>query len=289
MKINSLINKQHLLSENYIPNDLFTTDQNEFNFHKYKNEALKPQISIKILPYFLAMQYYAYMNGFNIIIDSGYRSFNYQQVIWDKNVLEQGLEKTKQFVAPPGSSEHQSGLAFDIAYLKGPSLSYDDTVLESDEEVKWLIENAHYFGFILRYPKGKEKITGYKPEPWHYRFVGVPLATILKKHAITLEEYYQNLKKYKPSVEAEKEPMFITELEMYAAILYVKNDLDNIDIADVLNKYQRLLPNMEVIPMVPHLKDSLLKGLGELSKEQLQMLAKNELIHFIETYCFLGR
>lgn len=289
MQINSLINKKHLLSEDYIPNDLFTTDQNEFNFHKYKNESLKPQVSLKIIPHFLAMQYYAYMNGFNIIVDSGYRSFNYQQVIWDKNVLEQGLEKTKQFVAPPGASEHQSGLAFDIAYLKGTLLAYDDTVVESDEEVKWLMENAHYFGFILRYPKEKDKITGYKPEPWHYRFVGVPLATVLKKYNITLEEYYQNLKKYKPLVENEKEPLFTTELEMYAAILYVKNEIDNVDIANILDKYQRLLPNVEVIPMVPHLKEGLLKGLGELSKEQLQTLAKSELIHFIETYCFLGR
>ncbi|MDE6284660.1 MAG: M15 family metallopeptidase [Bacilli bacterium] len=289
MRSDQLINKNVRLDANFIPADLFPTDQNTDNFHKYKDPKQKPRISISILPSFLALQYYATFDGFCIIVDSGYRSYKYQQVIWDKNVEENGLEETQKKVAPPGASEHQSGLAFDIACLRGQSFTYDDKVVETDEEVKWLQENAHKFGFILRYPKGKKRITGITFEPWHYRFVGVPLATVLKKENITLEEYHQKIEEYAPLVNQIQTPTFITTLEIYAAYLYVNNTLDNINISELVEKFQRIVPNIEIIPMLPITEEDLLKGLGELSKEQLCDLAKPELIHFIETYCFLGR
>lgn len=287
MKLDSLINKANHLNKSYIPEDLFTIDQNENNFHKYKDVNLKPAVSIEILPYFLAMQYFAHKEGYHIIIDSGYRSYQYQQIIWDKFKEEVG-EEALSLVAPPGASEHQTGLAFDIAYLKGVNLTYDDKVEETDAEVAWLRENAHLFGFILRYPLGKEHITGYKHEPWHYRFIGVPLATCLKKNGITLEEYYLDIERYKKDLSNEI-PFFITELAMMAAIYYVRNSFQELNVEELLDKYQRLFPGAQIIPIVPIHKESLLKGLQALPKENLEKLAGYELIAFVENYLYLGR
>jgi len=192
MDFTILINKENLLASSFVPTDLITTDDNENNFHNYADPNGKPMISEYIYPFFLKMQEEASLNGIYIIVDSGYRSYQYQQVIWDNSVAKRGIEETKKSVAPPGSSEHQSGLAFDIAYMRNGV--YSDNVKSDDIEIKWLINNAHRFGFILRYPKGKENITGYKFEPWHYRFVGLELAALLHQEEITLEEYYERIK-----------------------------------------------------------------------------------------------
>lgn len=187
-----LVNKDHLLSSYYVPENLFITDNNENNFHDYKDASLKPMVSADIMPYFEALQNAALDAGLRkIIVDSGYRSFEYQQVIFDKNVAELGLNETLRSVALPGSSEHQTGLAIDVAYMDNGV--YIGNTSDSDPEIKWLKENAYKFGFILRYPEGKENITGIKYERWHYRFVGVEMATILYAEGITLEEYHRKV------------------------------------------------------------------------------------------------
>ena len=122
-----------------------------------------------------------------IIVDSGYRSYEYQEKVL-KSLIEKKGEKAYRLVALPGSSEHQTGLAMDIAYMKNGI--YSDDVKDSDKEVEWMKKNSYKYGFILRYPKGKEEITGYDYEPWHYRFVGINLAKILYDQNITMEEYY---------------------------------------------------------------------------------------------------
>lgn len=182
-----LVNKDNRLSKDYIPSDLYVIDDNIGNFHNYKNPSLKPMLRLIIKPYVDAMLASAKESGFNIIVDSGYRSFLYQEKVLNELIKEKGNEAYK-LVALPGASEHQTGLAFDVAYLNNEI--YSDDVKESDPEVKWLHKNAHKFGFILRYPKGKEHITGYQYEPWHYRFVGLALAKLLHDKNITLEEYY---------------------------------------------------------------------------------------------------
>ena len=187
-----LINKENRLSYDYVPENLIATDQNENNFHNFMDPTLKPMIDAYVLPYFLEMQKEAKRAGFHILIDSGYRSFDYQQTVWNHYLNEIGLEETKKLVAPPGASEHQSGLSFDIAYMIDGELL--DGIKDEQEETKWLFANAHKYGFILRYPKGKESITGYNYEPWHYRFVGVELACELYENDMTLEEYYLNNK-----------------------------------------------------------------------------------------------
>ena len=183
-----LVNKDNLLDKKFIPKNLVITDDNENNFHNYKDPSLKPMIVSEILPFFIKMQEDMSLENLFIIVDSGYRSYEYQQVIYDENIKEYGIERTKKFVAIPGSSEHQTGLAIDVAVIRNGK--YSDDIKKDDPETKWLINNSYKYGFILRYPEGKEKITGYGFEPWHYRFVGVELATLLKKYDITLEEYY---------------------------------------------------------------------------------------------------
>lgn len=187
-----LVNKEHLLSSDYVPENLVITDDNENNFHDYKDPNFKPMISADILPYFEAMQKAAEALGLRkIIVDSGYRPYEYQQVIFDKSVAEKGLEETLRLVSLPGSSEHQTGLAIDIAYMDNGV--YIEKTSDEDPEIKWLKENAHKFGFILRYPEGKEDVTNIQYERWHYRFVGVEMATILYAEGITLDEYYERV------------------------------------------------------------------------------------------------
>ena len=187
-----LVNKDHLLSSDYVPENLVITDNNENNFHDYKDANLKPMISADIMPYFEALQNAALDAGLRkIIVDSGYRSFEYQKVVFDKSVVEKGIDETLRSVALPGSSEHQTGLAIDVAYMDNGV--YIEKTSDSDPEIKWLKENAHKFGFILRYPEEKEDVTGFKYEWWHYRFIGVEMATILYSEGITLDEYHRKV------------------------------------------------------------------------------------------------
>ena len=187
MDVEVLINKENRLDENYIPDDLVITDNNENNFHNFIDPNHKPMISKKVYPYFLKMKEDALKEGHNLVLDSGYRSYQYQKNIWDDYIEKYGLEKTKELVAPPGASEHQSGLAFDVAFMR--ENKFVEHVTDDLEETKWMIKNAHKYGFILRYPKGKENITGFKFEPWHYRYIGKEFATYLYQNNLTLEEY----------------------------------------------------------------------------------------------------
>lgn len=127
--------------------------------------------------------------GFNkVILDSVYRSLEYQQHVFDYYVDRDGLDEAKKKVALVGTSEHYTGLAVDFALnVNG---EYLDELSGNEQELIWLADNAYKYGFILRYPKGKESITGYNYEPWHFRYVGSKeIALDLKNRNLTLEEY----------------------------------------------------------------------------------------------------
>ena len=197
-----LINKENGIGD-YIPNDLVITDNNNNNFHDYSDPFLKPQISKRVYIEFLKLRRAALKDGYDIIIDSGYRSKEYQNDIWfyylreyynelDKNkddlkLLKDAYNLTIRRVALPGYSEHQSGLSFDFAFFKNNT--FCNNVVGSEEAI-WMSENASKYGFILRYPLGKEDITGFNYEPWHYRYVGYPISEeFYNGNWITLEEY----------------------------------------------------------------------------------------------------
>lgn len=129
-------------------------------------------------------------DGINISIISGFRSYSSQKSIYNNYVSRDGKAKADRYSARAGHSEHQTGLAVDINSLY--------TSFENTNEGRWLNNNAYKYGFILRYPKDGEEITGYMFEPWHYRYVGVQLATKLYNNGnwITLEEYFGITSKY---------------------------------------------------------------------------------------------
>ena len=133
---------------------------------------------------FYEMQAASKLENLNIYLSSGFRSYSTQDRIYNNYVARDGKQMADTYSARPGHSEHQTGLAFDVNQI-------NDTFNDS-AEAKWLANNCYKYGFILRYPQGKEDITGYKYESWHFRYVGVDLATKLYNNGdwITLEEYF---------------------------------------------------------------------------------------------------
>lgn len=191
LSIDVLVNKENMLSIDYIPKNMYIVDNNENNFHNYLIDNIKPMLRMEVKPYIEKLIHDANNNAINIIIDSAFRSGNYQQMILDKLISEKGNEAYK-LIALPGASEHQTGLAVDFAIYENGI--YNDDIKEDDKEAIWLKDNAWKYGFILRYPKGKEDITGFNFEPWHYRFVGLVLALELYQTNQTLEEYKKCVK-----------------------------------------------------------------------------------------------
>ena len=119
--------------------------------------------------------------GYSLPLLSGFRSYNTQKYLYNSYVQKDGEALASTYSAKPGQSEHQTGLAFDIGQI-------NDNFGNTNAGI-WLAENAHKYGFIIRYLKGKESITGYKYEPWHIRYVGVNVATEVYNQGVTLEEY----------------------------------------------------------------------------------------------------
>lgn len=134
-------------------------------------------------------QMFAHAKKENILLAgvSGYRSYERQKQIYEKSVKEKGIEHTRRYLAPPGASEHQTGLAMDVS-CASEKYELEETFAGTKEGI-WLRKNASLFGFIIRYPKGKENITGYGYEPWHIRYVTPSFACYLTKLNMTLEEY----------------------------------------------------------------------------------------------------
>ncbi len=153
-----IVNKKYGLPKDYNP-----------GVNKEAYEALK------------TMQQDASVLGLNLKLVSGFRSYQTQYNLYNRYVKQDGKEKADTYSARPGHSEHQTGLAFDVGSTKG---SFANTA-----ESKWLEQNCHLYGFIIRYPKGKTSITGYIYEPWHIRYLGVDTATKVKQSGLTLEEY----------------------------------------------------------------------------------------------------
>ncbi len=141
------------------------------------NPGVNPEAAIALKN----LQNQATANGHNIPLLSGFRSYSRQRTIYNNYVQIDGQTLADTYSARPGHSEHQTGLAFDVGEI---SDYYGDTPAGI-----WLANNAHHFGFIIRYPKGKTHITGYKYEPWHIRYVGIEHATNIYNQQITLEEY----------------------------------------------------------------------------------------------------
>lgn len=186
----ALVNKQFSLPDGYEPSKLMIPDV-AFSYGKLDLEKsyLRQDAAQALEKLFTG----ALNEGVELFAVSGYRSFTRQSQVFEAEVSKVGKEKAVQAVAIPGSSEHQTGLSMDIS-SRSANLELSEEFGETMEG-KWLAENAHRYGFILRYPKGKEGITGYKYEPWHFRYVGTEAATVIYEKKWTLEEYFDIVKK----------------------------------------------------------------------------------------------
>ena len=173
-----LVNKNNKLKKSYIPKNLKKLSTTYAFENKYLNKKAKEA--------FIKLNKDSKKLGYNIVIVSAYRDYDYQAKLFDNYKKSKGLKYALKCSAKPGHSEHQTGLAFDVM---GSNKDYN--LFAESNEFEWMKENAHKYGFILRYPKGKEHITGFKYEPWHYRYVGVLAATIMHKEKLTLEEYHK--------------------------------------------------------------------------------------------------
>ena len=174
--IDMLVNKRRHLDKKFVPKDLVKIDT------KYASE--KGMKSAKVaLDAYIEMQKEAEKEGYEIVINSAYRSYQDQLDLEELYLKTYGQSYVDKFVAKPGYSEHQTGLSYDIG-------SKSINVFANSKEYKWMLDNAHKYGFILRFPKKYENITGFRSEPWHYRYVGKKIAKIIYDEDITLEEYY---------------------------------------------------------------------------------------------------
>ena len=178
--ITLIVNKQHGLPEDYEPQDLVTP---EVTLAK-SSITLRAQAAEAIRVMFDA----AAEEGISLMIGSGYRSYEYQKNLYNNYVERDGERQASRYSAKPGMSEHQTGLAVDLSGSNGEC--YLKECFKETEEGFWLKDNAWKYGFILRYPEGKEDITGYIFEPWHYRYFGIEEAAKIQESGLTVEEYY---------------------------------------------------------------------------------------------------
>jgi D-alanyl-D-alanine carboxypeptidase len=164
-KLTLVVNKKHKLPESYAP-------------------GLRPETSDAIDKLIKA----ASESGYKLIIISGYRSYQTQVSTYNRWVSQSGQAAADTFSARPGHSEHQTGLAVDVGAGNGVcdlEICFGNTV-----EGKWVAANAQKYGFIVRYPEGKDAITGYQYEPWHLRYVGTAEAEAITSSGLTMDQYY---------------------------------------------------------------------------------------------------
>jgi D-alanyl-D-alanine carboxypeptidase len=188
----TLVNKENPCGTDYVPEDLSVIPAELTLYGK----EVQMESAAALAAEALIRELHA--AGFeDIRITSGYRSYEYQQILFNTYLgnemkkhpdwtLEQCSAEVLTYSALPGESEHQTGLCLDLISIENVVL---DETFAQHPAYAWLVDHAHFFGFILRYPEGKEGITGYSYEPWHFRFVGLETAAKIHKKGLTLEEF----------------------------------------------------------------------------------------------------
>ncbi|MGD8192726.1 D-alanyl-D-alanine carboxypeptidase family protein [Brevibacillus ginsengisoli] len=181
-----VVDKQRSLPSSYIPEGLVEPNV-PFPFQeKSEKRLMRPEAAKALEELFAGAQ----KDNITLYGCSGYRSYKTQKGLFDTYVKTQGPEHAAQFSAVPGKSEHQTGLAIDVS--GADSKTRLEQSFGKTPEGLWLKEHCAEYGFIIRYPKGKEAITGYAYEPWHIRYVGKKVAQEITQRGTTLEQYFQN-------------------------------------------------------------------------------------------------
>lgn len=173
----TLVNKYNYLRDDFVPNNLvemttpyskegiYLVEEARDNFYKLVDKAKEEGLTIRAI--------------------SAYRGYTYQKRLYDKYVEADGVNKADTYSARPGFSDHQTGLAIDVDNTISSFENFTNT-----KEYQWMLDNSYKYGFILRYPNGKESITTYQFESWHYRYVGPKLAKKIKASNLTFDEYF---------------------------------------------------------------------------------------------------
>ena len=175
-------NKKHKLPDGYVPGDLVSLSVST----AYGDVQMRQEAADAIANMFNA----ANAEGIYPVVTTAYRGEDFQRQLYDNYVNRDGQEAADTYSSRPGYSDHQTGLAADISWASnGYNLNRD---FENTAEGQWLAQHAHEYGFVMRYPDGKQDITGYMYEPWHFRYIGVEEATALYNTDpnMTMEEYY---------------------------------------------------------------------------------------------------
>jgi len=178
----TLVNKGNLLSKDYMPDNLVIPNISLVS-ERINEKNLVSAAMVKDLE---KMFYDAQVEGMNLFLSNGFRGYESQVYIYNEEIQNKDSNHS-EYVAKPGESEHQLGLAIDIT---SSDMAFElNQSFENTKEGAWALENAYKYGFILRYTKTKEDITGYKYEPWHYRYVGnKTISKLCHDKGLTLEE-----------------------------------------------------------------------------------------------------
>ena len=172
--VSVLANKYNKLDSSFSPKDLTLLDNCSTGNHYLAKEAKEA---------YDKMCFASLKDGMKLSVTSSYRSYQDQEKIYNNYLNLYGKSYVEKYVATPGFSEHQTGLALDVK-------SMNSNIFESSMEYKWMVNNSYKYGFILRYTENKKDITGYNSEVWHFRYVGVEAAKYIYENNITYDEYY---------------------------------------------------------------------------------------------------
>ncbi|MEW9698255.1 D-alanyl-D-alanine carboxypeptidase family protein [Paenibacillus sp. SI8] len=183
--LTALVNKQNSLPSDYEPTDLVYPDVPFVFSEKMEKRKMRKTAADALEKLFAG----ADKDGIHLAGVSAYRSYATQKSVFQRYVAKDGEEKAKTYSAVPGTSEHETGLAIDVAGSNGKCAAED--CFGGTKEAKWIEQHAAEYGFIIRYPKGKADITGYQYEPWHIRYVGTEIAKEIADKGSTLEEYFK--------------------------------------------------------------------------------------------------
>ena len=179
-----IVNRERPLPNGYLPPDLNVPNVQL----RLAESAEQMQFSEAATPALVQMFAAAEQDDVELVFGSGYRSEALQAQFYNSYVARDGQAAADRYSARPGTSEHQTGLAFDVTSKSGKC--HLEICFEDLPEGRWVAENAHEYGFIIRYLDDKEDVTGYQYEPWHLRYVGVDLAAELYKNGQTMEEFF---------------------------------------------------------------------------------------------------
>jgi len=249
--ITVFVNPEYNLPKNYAPKDLVQVNV-YFHLKTYDERTYMRKEAAQALEKLFAAAKEA---GYELCGVSGYRSYYRQYQIFVNNMLTKGKEHTLKYSAVPGASEHQTGLAMDVSCK---SLKYDlSTRFSTTPEGKWLAQNAHLYGYIIRYPDDKADITGYAYEPWHIRYVGKGLAKYLYENDLTLEEYYN----YTPARDFNFETKYAHLINITPSptpSIPVPSGLDGIitdENGEIIDEVTDMQPSPTLTPAIPDIPD----------------------------------